>query len=92
VPRQVFVRSPLEQKPVYVDFDSPFCVNVLAKAVRRLERDGAADAGGPLTLTEMSPRPDQAWLVDGHGHRYTSEIRLVATDLRGQMGGVGQRA
>jgi hypothetical protein len=29
----------------------------------------------------MMPRPDQLWLPDAHGRRYTSELRLVALDL-----------
>jgi hypothetical protein len=29
----------------------------------------------------MLPAPDDCWLTDEHGRRYTSELRLVAVDL-----------
>ena len=79
LPRQVFVKTPLEQKPFYVDFDSPICVNILAKAIRRLKRE--AREGETISISEMLPRTDQSWVSDRQGHRYTSEIRLVAVDL-----------
>jgi hypothetical protein len=30
----------------------------------------------------MLPTPDQAWLTDARGHRYTAELRMVAVDQR----------
>jgi hypothetical protein len=30
----------------------------------------------------MLPDPDHAWLPDAEGRRYTSELRLVAVDLK----------
>jgi hypothetical protein len=74
LPRHVFVKSALERKPFYVDFDSPVLVGVLAKTARR--------APSTLSVTEMLPRPDQTWLVDREGRRYTSELRLAAVDLQ----------
>jgi hypothetical protein len=73
----VFVVSPAEPRPFYVDFDSPVYVNILAKAVRRLARQ---DPGGRLTVTEMLPTPDQTWLTDDAGNAYTAELRFVAVD------------
>ena len=35
-----------------------------------------------ITLSEMLPRPDQAWLPDAEGRHYTSEFRIVAVDRR----------
>ena len=35
LPRFVFARPAVEDKPFYVDFDSPMYVDILAKAVRR---------------------------------------------------------
>ncbi|MFJ4525615.1 lantibiotic dehydratase [Streptomyces sp. NPDC088810] len=75
LPRFVFVVSPTEPRPFFVDFDSPVYVNILAKAARRLARK---DPDAKLTVTEMLPTPEQAWLTDDQGRRYTSELRLVA--------------
>ncbi|MEU2065016.1 lantibiotic dehydratase [Streptomyces sp. NPDC013455] len=75
LPRFVFVVSPAEPRPFFVDFDSPVYVNILAKAARRLARK---DPGARLTVTEMLPTPEQTWLTDDEGRRYTSELRLVA--------------
>ncbi|MFD3517555.1 lantibiotic dehydratase [Streptomyces sp. NPDC058657] len=74
LPRFVFVVSPSEPRPFFVDFESPAYVNLFAKAVRRLV---AKDPEGRLTLTEMLPAPEQSWLTDEQGRRYTSELRFV---------------
>ncbi|HEY3873472.1 MAG TPA: hypothetical protein VGM10_34260, partial [Actinocrinis sp.] len=66
-----------EPRPFYVDLSSPVYVNILAKAIRRLARN---DPGGQLTFSEMLPTPEQTWLTDDRGRRYTSELRLVAVD------------
>ncbi|MFF1901950.1 lantibiotic dehydratase [Kitasatospora sp. NPDC058218] len=77
LPRFVFVVSPTEPRPFFVDFDSPVYVTILAKAARRLARK---DPDARLTVSEMLPTPEQAWLTDDQGRRYTSELRLVAVD------------
>ena len=77
LPRYVFVVSPTEPRPFYVDFDSPIYVGILAKAVRRLARQ---DPGARLTVSEMLPSPEQTWLTDDEGDTYTSELRFVAVD------------
>ncbi|MEY9486160.1 hypothetical protein RKD26_001954 [Streptomyces calvus] len=77
LPRYVFVVSPAESRPFYVDFDSPVYVTILAKALRRL---GRRDQQGMVTFTEMLPTPEQTWLRDDEGRRYTSELRFVAFD------------
>jgi hypothetical protein len=79
-PRHVFVKVPLDRKPFYVDFESALYVNMLAKAVRRSAERCAPEAR--LTVTEMLPQADQAWLCDAEGRGYTSELRMVAVDLR----------
>ncbi|QMU71790.1 lantibiotic dehydratase [Streptacidiphilus sp. P02-A3a] len=84
LPRHVFVVSPAEPRPFYVDFDSPVYVNILAKAIRRL---AARDPQARLTVSEMLPTPEQAWLTDDQGHRYSSELRLVAVDRLKVPGG-----
>lgn len=78
LPRFVFVRTPVEKKPFFVDFDSPILVNILARAIRRT-RGGSAEKGW-IAVTEMLPTFDQVWLPDIAGQRYTSEFRLVALD------------
>jgi hypothetical protein len=85
LPRHVFVTSPVESRPFYVDFDSPVLVGLLAKSARRLDRAG----GGELRVVEMLPTPDQTWLTDDQGARYTAEIRLVAVDQTGPDTGIG---
>ncbi|HEX6292474.1 MAG TPA: lantibiotic dehydratase [Herpetosiphonaceae bacterium] len=80
LPRQVFVKSPIERKPFYVDFDSPILVNILAKTARRMAEQDAAES--LLTITEMCPALDQTWLPDADGQAYTSELRIVAVDQR----------
>ncbi|SOD91002.1 lantibiotic dehydratase [Streptomyces sp. Ag109_G2-15] len=77
LPRYVFVVSPTEPRPFYVDFDSPVYITILAKAARRLARK---DPGARLKVSEMLPTPEQAWLTDDEGRRYTSELRFVAVD------------
>ncbi|MBV2354037.1 lantibiotic dehydratase family protein [Streptomyces sp. J2-1] len=77
LPRFVFVVSPTEPRPFYVDFDSPVYVTILAKAARRLARK---DPDARLKISEMLPTPEQSWLTDDAGNRYTSELRFVAVD------------
>ncbi|SCF98885.1 hypothetical protein GA0115259_106462 [Streptomyces sp. MnatMP-M17] len=50
-------------------------VNIFAKAARRLARK---DPSARMTVTEMLPTPEQAWLTDDEGNTYTSELRFVA--------------
>jgi hypothetical protein len=77
LPRFVFVTLPTEPRPMLVDLEAPVYVNILAKAVRRMTRTGT-DAD--ITITEMLPAPDQTWLTDDRGDRYTAELRFVAVD------------
>ncbi|MEU6889661.1 lantibiotic dehydratase [Streptomyces viridosporus] len=86
LPRYVFVVSPAEPRPFYVDFDSPVYVTILAKTLRRLAR---RDPRGTVTITEMLPTPEQTWLRDDEGRRYTSELRFVAFDT--EAGPTGHR-
>jgi hypothetical protein len=78
-PRQVFVKSPVEAKPIYVDFDSPVAVDLLVKLARDLEGD---PAGRGLRVSEMVPALDELWLTDGRGGVYTSELRFTARNRR----------
>jgi amino acid adenylation domain-containing protein len=78
LPRYVFVGTPVEKKPFFVDFASLAAVDGLARAVRRTVRSAGPDA--VLRFSEMLPRPDQLWLTDADGNRRTAEFRLVAVD------------
>jgi hypothetical protein len=77
VPRHVFVRTPLERKPFYVDFAAPLLVENLARIVRRARK---ADATTPVDIVEMLPGPEQLWLAGPAGRRHTCEFRVVAVD------------
>jgi Lantibiotic dehydratase, N terminus len=78
LPRRVFLLSPGELKPIYIDFDSHVLTRILCRQLRRATADFP---GQPARFTEMLPGPDDCWLADEDGQRYTSELRLVAVDL-----------
>jgi amino acid adenylation domain-containing protein len=80
IPRFVFVKSPVEFKPFYVDLESLPSVEHFAHAVRALDRE---EPGGVMGVAEMLPGPDELWLTDAAGARYTAEFRFVAVDRRG---------
>jgi hypothetical protein len=69
--RFLFYSVPTERKPFFLDLESPIAVETFAKVVRDAPR---------VTVSEMLPAPDEAWLEDAEGRRYTSELRLVAVD------------
>jgi len=82
LPRFVFFKSPVEVKPCYLDFDSPILVNIFSKIIRRTIENAPSDGGVGkhklITVSEMLPTPDQVWLPDGEGNRYTGEFRIVS--------------
>ncbi|HJP91393.1 MAG TPA: lantibiotic dehydratase [Pyrinomonadaceae bacterium] len=81
IPRFVFVKAPLEPKPFYVDFESPILINFLARTVRRhTSSEELKDC--LITITEMIPNPDQVWVTDALGQRYTAELRMVGIDAQ----------
>jgi hypothetical protein len=73
LPRFVFATVPPEPKPIYVDFGSPVQVEIFIAYLRNADE---------LGLSEMLPGHDDLWLGDLQGQRYTSELRVVATDPR----------
>ncbi|NUR70879.1 MAG: hypothetical protein HOU81_08660 [Hamadaea sp.] len=73
LPRHLFAQMPSEPKPFYVDLSAPVLLANLARSWRR-------ETSGPIRLQEMLPGPDQLWLQDGDGRRYTTEFRFVAVD------------
>ena len=80
MPRFVFVKTPAEIKPFYVDFESPVYIDLFAKLVRQALN--AENKEGRIRVTEMLPAHDECWLTDADGERYTSELRIVAVDLK----------
>lgn len=71
LPRHAFYKISSERKPFYVDFESPIFVESFAKTIGSAEH---------VTIGEMLPDPDQCWLSDAEGARYTSELRMVFVD------------
>jgi hypothetical protein len=78
LPERVFARISTERKPVLVDFTSPRGVSAFCAMVRAAQRVQSGGVG--LALTEMLPGPDQAWVPDAEGRRYSSELRLQVRD------------
>jgi hypothetical protein len=83
IPRFSFVKVPVEVKPIYVDFGSPIYVDLFTKLIRRTIEGGAP--GGLVSLSEMLPGAEQAWLADAAGRKYTSELRFVAFDRSAKL-------
>lgn len=79
LPRFVFVKVPVEVKPLYLDLDSPVYVEIFVKMVRRMLASHRAHE--PIVITEMLPGPEELWLTDAEGQTYTCELRIVAKDL-----------
>lgn len=67
LPRHVFLRVPSEQKPVYLDLENPYAVDLLQHL---------AGKNQTVTFVEMLPTPDQLWLRDQNG-TYCSELRTL---------------
>lgn len=80
LPRHVFMRFTGERKPIYADLTSLASMNLIARSLRRACRSAGADA--TVSVVEMLPSPDQTWLTDARGERYTSEVRMVAVDQK----------
>jgi lantibiotic biosynthesis dehydratase-like protein len=78
LPEQVFVRIDTETKPCYLDLTSPLYARVLCNLVGAADRAGGPDTG--LALSEVLPGPDDAWLADSTGLRYSSELRVHISD------------
>ena len=78
LPRFVFIKSPVEEKPFYVDFDSPILVNLLARIIRRTKESNNPES--LITVSEMLPAHGELWLLDAEQQLYTSELRLVTVD------------
>jgi Lantibiotic dehydratase, N terminus len=80
LPRYVFVRFTGEPKPYYVDLTSLASIDLISRSARRTRRDAGPDA--TVTLVEMLPALDEAWLADARDQRFSAELRMVAVDQR----------
>ena len=56
----------------------PTKLKIKARDVVRDIRSGMTDS--EFVVSEMLPTPDQLWLQNAQGERYTSELRIVAVD------------
>jgi hypothetical protein len=92
LPERIFMRIDTETKPCYFDLTSPLYARILCNMLGAAHRRGGA--GTALAISEMLPGPDEAWLTDASGQRYTSELRAqirdplssVASQCRGAPG------
>ena len=80
LPRHVFVKAAVEMKPCYVDLASTVYVELFGKMIRKCVERGFGEAD--VVVTEMLPGPAESWLPDAAGERYSSELRIVALDLK----------
>ena len=78
LPERVFIRVDTEIKPCYLDLTSPLYARVLCNMLGAAHRRGGP--GTVLAISEMLPGPDDAWLTDADGQRYTSELRVQVRD------------
>jgi hypothetical protein len=78
LPRFAFAKLPVEIKPIYVDFDSPIYANLFWRKLKQTVESDLEDDW--ITMTEMLPAPDQTWIFDAEGRKYTSEFRIVVLD------------
>ena len=75
MPRRVFVKTPIERKPFYLDLDSVVLRRIALRHIR-----AASSTEGPIRFTEMLPGPDECWLIDPDGRHYASELRLIGVE------------
>lgn len=79
IPRQVFIMVPVEEKPMYIDLNSPVFVDILCKLVRASQVKFPESS---ISMSEMLPAHRGMWLEDRQGNRYTSELRCTILDPR----------
>lgn len=67
LPTRFFAKSPAERKPVFIDTATPSLLDALTRLAATSET---------LTVSEVLPTPEQAWLRDGE-LRFAAELRCV---------------
>jgi len=78
LPERVFVSVASEVKPMYVDLTSPPYVASLIHMLSAAQAASTEEVR--LSVTEMLPLPEHAWVPDAEGRRYLSELRLQLRD------------
>lgn len=78
LPERVFMLVGTEAKPCYIDLTSPVYTRILCGMLRAARQQGGP--GTLVTITEMLPGVEHAWLTDTNGIRYSSELRLQIRD------------
>lgn len=76
LPRFCFYKITTEKKPCYLDLESPIYVDTFCRLLRAAWESAPGSAS--VSVSEMLPRIDQAWLGDAAGNLYTSELRIAA--------------
>jgi hypothetical protein len=87
LPERVFAKIGSETKPVFVDFTSPLYVTSFSAMLRAARMAGGDDI--PLSISEMLPDTDSAWVPDAVGNRYVSELRLQIRDPQPALTTIG---
>jgi hypothetical protein len=67
LPRWVFIKCDSEPKPLFVDFENPLSLDVLATALKKAQT---------IQISEMLPAPDGLWMKDARG-RVCCEVRTT---------------
>ncbi|WP_218828766.1 lantibiotic dehydratase family protein [Rhodococcus sp. 06-235-1A] len=67
LPTRFFAKSPTERKPIFVDTATPSLLDALTRLAATCET---------LTVSEVLPTPEEAWLRDGE-LRFAAELRCV---------------
>ena len=71
IPRRCFYRPSNEEKPYYLDLESPVLVELFAHSLAKSDS---------LSMSEMLPTTNECWLEDPHNHHYTAELRMAVVD------------
>jgi hypothetical protein len=72
LPKSGFIRFSNEQKPIWFDFDNPFCIDLFYNLAKNADW---------FVFSKMDPGIEDLILEDGGGH-YCSEIRTFVTKAR----------
>jgi hypothetical protein len=71
VPNHVFVRTPSEPKPVFIDFENYFALELLSHLASKADT---------ISIVEMWPDPEHLWMKDEYGS-YSCELRTVMSSI-----------
>jgi hypothetical protein len=87
LPERVFAKIGSETKPVFVDFTSPLYITSFGGMLRAARMSSGDDVR--LSISEMLPDVDRAWVPDADGKRYVSELRMQIRDPRPALTTIG---